>query len=351
VSEPAAPERTENKNILVVEDDPMMLQFVSLLLQGLGHSVTEAMDGQQMFQALSAQKFDLIVLDIMLPDGNGVEFARKLRRDGGSEPILFATGVTDTETRRHAIGLMQVDYVTKPFQAEELTKRVNGMFGGPRIMNDPVVMPAPPPVPDAKPIGRRAMIWGPALALVIVLFAGIFVLPKDDDPLVPSNSNSTLNQLSAAQSQELSNAAKIAARDGLLIKDATNNAAAPRSGGSQVDRNVAAQGADAGGDLTPDQKVAQGCGELPVSPHWNNNSVKRILRYVRFIHGGDWGDYIKSWEVRLQNVQDLHAQGKPIVLKKKDIVLAGDELESYASLMEKRLNYFRCAERIFQTLN
>ncbi|HBT43614.1 MAG TPA: hypothetical protein DEB21_16930, partial [Rhodospirillaceae bacterium] len=75
----------------------------------------------------------------------------------------------------------------------------------------------------------------------------------------------------------------------------------------------AAGGADAGAaaagdgdgpvvDGSPEQKIVEACGEMPVSEHWNNNSIKRVLRYVRFVHRGNWGEYLETWVERLKNV-------------------------------------------------
>ena len=74
-----------------------------------------------------------------------------------------------------------------------------------------------------------------------------------------------------------------------------------------------------------------------------------MLRYVRFVHNGDWGEYLETWVERLKNVQDLESSGKSIELQKKDIVLSGEDLEKYVDLMERRVRFLRCASQIIQT--
>ncbi|HBT43615.1 MAG TPA: hypothetical protein DEB21_16935, partial [Rhodospirillaceae bacterium] len=138
--------------------------------------------GAEMFAALDGKNFDVIVLDIMLPDGNGVDFARTLRRTS-TLPIIFATAVTDTDTRRRAIGLMQVDYVTKPFDAKELVLRIRNIRTMAPVMEDPNARDLPKPVAaDAAPWYRSPLTWGPAVAFLVIVLGGVFLIPDDEDP-------------------------------------------------------------------------------------------------------------------------------------------------------------------------
>jgi CheY-like chemotaxis protein len=341
--------------ILIVEDDSMIRSFVTAVLEAEGYAVTEAETGAEMFAALEHANFDVIILDIMLPDGNGVDFARTLRRTS-SLPIIFATAVTDTDTRRHAIGLMQVDYVTKPFDAQELLLRIRNIRTMAPVMEDPNArnLPKPPPV-DALPWYRAPLIWGPALAFLIIIAGGIFLIPGEEDPAVlraqmaaeqarnPKARTSDASSDRGAAQSELQTT-----QSGIVLKDAApqsgSGSAAPGAGGT-VDGGEGAAPAEG----SPEQKISEACGELPVSEFWNNNSLKRVLRYVRFVHKGDWGEYLGTWVDRLRNVQDLQASGKPVELQKKDIVLSGEDLDKYVELMERRVRFIRCASQIIQT--
>ena len=171
-----------NLSILIVEDDPMIRSFLKAVLEAEDYDVTEAESGAEMFAALDGKNFDVIVLDIMLPDGNGVDFARTLRRPS-TLPIIFATAVTDTNTRRRAIGLMQVDYVTKPFDAQELLLRIKNIRTMAPVMEDPNARDLPKPVAaDTAPWYRSPLTWGPAVAFLVIVLGGVFLIPDDEDP-------------------------------------------------------------------------------------------------------------------------------------------------------------------------
>ncbi|MCC7153919.1 MAG: response regulator transcription factor [Bryobacterales bacterium] len=113
--------------VLVIEDDPRMRE---LLLQGLqeeGHAVAEAMDGETGLQVALAYSFDLIVLDLMLPRLDGIEVARRLRRDRRQTPILMLTA--RDQTRDVVLGLDSGadDYLAKPFSFDVFFARVRAV--------------------------------------------------------------------------------------------------------------------------------------------------------------------------------------------------------------------------------
>lgn len=347
-----------NPNILIVEDDPMIRSFLKAVLEAEDYDVTEAEGGAEMFAALDGKNFDVIVLDIMLPDGNGVDFARTLRRTS-TLPIIFATAVTDTDTRRHAIGLMQVDYVTKPFDAKELVLRIRNIRTMAPVMEDPNARDLPKPVAaDAAPWYRSPLTWGPAVAFLVIVLGGVFLIPDDEDPAalraeqsaaqVQRNVDTATAAVQAATDAAAANAAARAGGSSVVLTDAPS--ASQAAGGAAAGAAAAGDGDGPIVDGSPEQKIIEACGEMPVSEHWNNNSIKRILRYVRFVHRGNWGEYLETWVDRLKNVQDLEAAGKPIELQKKGVILSGKELEKYVDLMESRVRFLRCASQIVQTI-
>tara|TARA_R110002124_G_scaffold63978_1_gene175087 strand:- start:5305 stop:6363 length:1059 start_codon:yes stop_codon:yes gene_type:complete len=347
-----------NPNILIVEDDPMIRSFLKAVLEAEDYDVTEAESGAEMFAALDGKNFDVIVLDIMLPDGNGVDFARTLRRTS-TLPIIFATAVTDTDTRRHAIGLMQVDYVTKPFDAKELVLRIRNIRTMAPVMEDPNARDLPKPAAaDAAPWYRSPLTWGPAVAFLVIVLGGVFLIPDDEDPAalraeqsaaqVQRNVDTATAAVQAATDAAAANAAARAGGSSVVLTDAPS--ASQAAGGAAAGAAAAGDGDGPIVDGSPEQKIIEACGEMPVSEHWNNNSIKRILRYVRFVHRGNWGEYLETWVDRLKNVQDLEAAGKPIELQKKGVILSGKELEKYVDLMESRVRFLRCASQIAQTI-
>lgn len=347
-----------NPNILIVEDDPMIRSFLKAVLEAEDYDVTEAESGAEMFAALDGKNFDVIVLDIMLPDGNGVDFARTLRRTS-TLPIIFATAVTDTDTRRRAIGLMQVDYVTKPFDAKELVLRIRNIRTMAPVMEDPNARDLPKPVAaNAAPWYRSPLTWGPAVAFLVIVLGGVFLIPDDEDPAalraeqsaaqVQRNADTATAAVQAATDAAAANAAARAGGSSVVLTDAPP--ASQAAGGAAAGAAAAGNGDGPVVDGSPEQKIVEACGEMPVSEHWNNNSIKRVLRYVRFVHRGNWGEYLETWVERLKNVQDLEASGKPIELQKKGVILSGQELEKYVDLMESRVRFLRCASQIVQTI-
>lgn len=113
--------------VLVVEDDPRMRE---LLLQGLeeeGHAVASAVDGDEGLEMARAHSFDLIVLDLMLPKLDGVEIARRLRRDRRQTPILMLTARDQTPDIVLGLDSGADDYLTKPFSFDVFLARVRAV--------------------------------------------------------------------------------------------------------------------------------------------------------------------------------------------------------------------------------
>ena len=114
-------------NILVVDDTPQNLKLVGDLLEVKGYAVTTAADGRAALQLLRTRKFDLVLLDVMMPPGpDGFEVCEQLRADGATRdvPVIFLTALDDTFDKVRAFSAGAVDFVTKPFRSEELLARV-----------------------------------------------------------------------------------------------------------------------------------------------------------------------------------------------------------------------------------
>ena len=132
--------------LLMVDDEPFLREAIATSLRFMGYGVTTAPGGGEALWLARAQHFDLILLDVTLPDTDGFEVLRRLRRDGCRVPVLFLTA-RDTAADR-ATGLaLGGDYLTKPFGLAELADRIAaGLSRG----ADPVAalgrhdQPAPP---------------------------------------------------------------------------------------------------------------------------------------------------------------------------------------------------------------
>ncbi len=112
-----------NGTILVVDDEPYITDVLTSALHFEGFHTGEAVSGEEAMAKARVGGYDLIVLDVMLPDIDGLEVCRRLRSEDISTPVLFLTA-RDTEGDKLA-GLVQGDdYVTKPFSIDELMARI-----------------------------------------------------------------------------------------------------------------------------------------------------------------------------------------------------------------------------------
>jgi DNA-binding response OmpR family regulator len=114
-------------HILVVDDDPAIRNLVREYLAQHDFSVSTADSGAQMDKVIGAEMVDLVVLDLMLPDEDGMAIARRLR-EKLDLPIIILTGRTDEADRVKGLDLGADDYVTKPFSQRELLARINAVL-------------------------------------------------------------------------------------------------------------------------------------------------------------------------------------------------------------------------------
>lgn len=114
--------------ILVVEDQPKMAHFIKKGLNEVGYAVDVA-ESVAAAESYSAQgEYDLVILDVMLPDGNGMDVARHFRRDGFTGPILMLTALSTTKDKVNGLDAGADDFLTKPFSFEELLARVRALL-------------------------------------------------------------------------------------------------------------------------------------------------------------------------------------------------------------------------------
>ena len=114
--------------VLVVDDEASIVDAVSTALRYEGFDVVEAQTGRQALAEATRAEPDLIVLDWMLPDVDGVEVGRRLRERGFKSAILFLTAKDAVEDKVHALRAGGDDYVTKPFSLAELVARVQAIL-------------------------------------------------------------------------------------------------------------------------------------------------------------------------------------------------------------------------------
>jgi DNA-binding response OmpR family regulator len=113
--------------ILVVDDEPKIVQLVRDYLERAGFAVSTARDGNEALMRAHQERPDLIVLDLGLPELDGLEVTRRLRRDSGV-PIIMLTARDDETDKVVGLELGADDYVTKPFSPRELEARVRAVL-------------------------------------------------------------------------------------------------------------------------------------------------------------------------------------------------------------------------------
>jgi two-component system KDP operon response regulator KdpE len=111
------------RRILVVDDEPQIRRALRLVLRANGYEVTEVAAGEAALDALAVAAFDLMILDLVLPDLDGVEVCRRVR-DWSELPVVVLSAHGDEEIKVRALDEGADDYVTKPFSAPELLARM-----------------------------------------------------------------------------------------------------------------------------------------------------------------------------------------------------------------------------------
>jgi two-component system, OmpR family, response regulator len=124
MAEPAAGPGADHGRLLVVDDELFLRDAVAASLTFLGFQVTTAGTGTEALRLARERPFDLVVLDVMLPDTDGFEVVRRLRRDGSWLPVIFLTAKDTQDDKVTGLTLGGDDYMTKPFGLEELAARI-----------------------------------------------------------------------------------------------------------------------------------------------------------------------------------------------------------------------------------
>jgi two-component system OmpR family response regulator len=121
-------ESPESHRILVVDDEPNIVDVVSMALRFQGFTVETAANGAEALAAVAAFRPHLIVLDVMLPDMEGFDVAQRLGAQRARVPIIFLTARDATDDKIRGLTLGGDDYVTKPFSLEELVARIRSIL-------------------------------------------------------------------------------------------------------------------------------------------------------------------------------------------------------------------------------
>jgi DNA-binding response OmpR family regulator len=114
--------------VLLVEDDPRISDFVQRGLEAEGFAVSLARNGEDALKAARATRFDVLVLDLMLPKIGGLEVCRKLREEGNEAFILMLTAKDRLQDKIEGLQMGTDDYLTKPFAFDELLARLRALL-------------------------------------------------------------------------------------------------------------------------------------------------------------------------------------------------------------------------------
>lgn len=118
--------------LLVIEDNEKLAALMAKLLRDKAYAVDAVSTAEEAKAALSVAEYDLIVLDLSLPDSDGTELLRELRRAGRGTPVLVATARSDVMQRVQTLNEGADDYLVKPFSFDELLARVRALLRRPR---------------------------------------------------------------------------------------------------------------------------------------------------------------------------------------------------------------------------
>ena len=114
--------------ILVVEDNPKMAHFIRQGLTEYGYAVDLAGSGHDGEHLAATEPYDLVILDVMLPDQDGVQTCKNLRRRGVKKPVLMLTALSATDDKVKGLDAGADDYLTKPFEFDEFVARVRALL-------------------------------------------------------------------------------------------------------------------------------------------------------------------------------------------------------------------------------
>jgi two-component system, OmpR family, response regulator len=115
-------------NVLVVDDESVLAEMVSMALRYEGWNIATAGDGSSAIASARAQRPDVVVLDVMLPDMSGLDVLHKLREENPQLPVLLLTAKDAVEDRIAGLTAGGDDYVTKPFSIEEVVLRLRALL-------------------------------------------------------------------------------------------------------------------------------------------------------------------------------------------------------------------------------
>ena len=152
-------------HILLLEDDSSLLEGLVYALQKNGFTLTVARTVQETRRLLKKQTFDLLLLDVTLPDGNGFEICQAVRQQGSTVPILFLTAADEETSIIRGLDSGGDDYLTKPFKLGELCSRLRALLRRSGMQQDQLLRSGPVVI---DLLGSKAFLDGQPLELTSI---------------------------------------------------------------------------------------------------------------------------------------------------------------------------------------
>ena len=125
--------------VLVVEDDRMIAKGLHTALKQDGYAVDGVSDGRSAAEALRSSRFDLVLLDLGLPERDGLEVLRELRSRGDATPVIIVTARDDVQNRIQGLDAGADDYIVKPFDLDEVAARMRSVLRRAAGRGDPCI--------------------------------------------------------------------------------------------------------------------------------------------------------------------------------------------------------------------
>jgi len=164
------------KKILMVEDDKHLIELVDIHLKDIHCDTTKVSNGKEALQKGLSQNFDLIILDIMLPDMDGFEICRQLRAEKNKTPILMLTARSEEIDKIIGLETGADDYMTKPFSVRELVARVKAILRRSEIFSQNISL-------EEKVIEYGDLLIDPAKRKALLKGSKLDLTPKEFDLL------------------------------------------------------------------------------------------------------------------------------------------------------------------------
>ena len=124
----ATQNNNENKTVLYVDDDEMVLEVGSLMLQKLGYSVLTASEGQEAIEIFKKNKVAIAILDMRMPGMNGYELYQQLKKINPKAKILLASGYTGDQSEKGLISIGFDGFIQKPFVLKHLSEKIKDIL-------------------------------------------------------------------------------------------------------------------------------------------------------------------------------------------------------------------------------